>query len=131
PAGDPGRRGMGDIWTMTVEEYLAAPRRTRIAYRVFRNPVVMFVIGPPLMFLILHRFAGKEAGKRQRRSVVVTNLAILAVAVAASLTVGWRTYLMIQVPVMTLAGVIGVWAFYVQHQFEPVYWARHEHWDPM
>jgi len=130
-AGDLGRRGMGDIWTMTVEEYLAAPRRTQIAYRIFRNPMVMFVVGPPLMFLIFHRFAGKAAGKRQRRSVVLTNLAILAVTTVACLAMGWRTYLTIQIPVTIIASAIGVWAFYVQHQFEPVYWSRHQDWDPM
>jgi len=130
-AGNLDRRGVGDVWTMTVEEYLAAPPRKRFAYRFLRNPVVMFGLVPAGLSLILHRFPHKGAGKRERRSVIVTNAAVLAMIGLASVTIGVGTYLSIQLPVLLMAGTVGVWLFYVQHQYEGVYWARHQDWDPM
>ena len=128
---DLDRRGLGDIWTLTVDEYFAAPWHTRLIYRAFRNPIVLFVIGSPAMFIIFHRFPQKGAGKRERNSVAITNLALLALLGTAIWTIGWHTYLLIQVPIISIAGAIGIWLFYVQHQFEKDYWARHEDWDPM
>ena len=128
--GDLDRRGTGDVYTMTVEEYLAAPRIKRLAYRVFRHPLVTFGLGPGIIFLITHRFSHKGAGKRQRYSVVLTNLAILAIVAVASVTIGFRTYVLVQLPIILIGATAGVWLFYVQHQFEEVYWARHEAWDP-
>ena len=129
--GDLDRRGTGDVYVMTVDEYLAAPRLRRIAYRLFRNPLVMFGLGPGAVFLLTHRFAHKGAGKRQRYSVYITNLAIAAIIGVASLTIGLRTYVAVQLPIFLIGFAAGVWLFYVQHQFEGVYWARHEAWDPM
>ncbi len=128
---DLDRRGTGDVWTMTVDEYLAAPRRVRWAYRLFRNPLVMFGLGPIFVFLLSGRFAHQGAEWRERRSVYITNAAILAIIILASLTIGLRTYLLIQLPVIWMAGSCGIWLFYVQHQFEGVYWSRHEVWDPL
>jgi omega-6 fatty acid desaturase (delta-12 desaturase) len=130
-AGDLDRRGWGDVWTMTVEEYLAAPRAKRLAYRLFRNPLLMFGLGPALIFLITQRFPHKGAKRREIISVIITDLALLAIVVVASLTIGLRTYLLIQLPILLIAGVCGLWLFYVQHQYEGVYWARHEVWDPI
>lgn len=130
-AGDLDRRGIGDVWTMTVEEYLAAPWRRRLTYRVYRNPVVMFVLAPPVMFVIAQRFAHRGASKQQRESVLFTNLTILAIILLASATIGLKAYLLIQLPIISLAAAVGVWLFYVQHQFEEDYWARHQHWDPV
>ena len=130
-AGDLDRRGEGDVWMMTVEEYQRAPLLKRLAYRFYRTPVVTFGLGPAYMFLISHRFASKGATKRERVSVVITNLAIAAIIAVAGFTIGLRTYVLIQLPVILIAGMMGVWLFYVQHQFEGVYWARHESWDPM
>ena len=129
-AGDLDRRGTGDVWTMTVDEYQAAPWRTRLAYRFYRHPLVLFVIGPTLMFLVFHRFPRSGSGPRERRSVHLANLGLLAIAVTAHFTIGLHTYLLIQVPVMALTGSAGVWLFYVQHQYEEVYWERHAEWDP-
>jgi omega-6 fatty acid desaturase (delta-12 desaturase) len=114
---------------MTVEEYRAAPRRTRIAYRLYRNPLILFGFGPAASFLIAQRFFPKEAKRRERVSVLVTNLAILAIVVLASLTIGFWTYLLIQLPIILVAGALGIWLFYVQHQYEGVYWARNEAWS--
>jgi len=130
-AGDLDRRGVGDVWTMTVAEYLAAPTRTRLAYRLLRNPFVMFGLAPAGLSLILHRFPHKGAGQRERRSVMITNLAVLALIGVAGSTIGMGTYLSIQLPILLMAGTVGVWLFYVQHQYEGVYWARHQDWDPM
>lgn len=128
--GDLDRRGKGDVFIMTVEEYKAAPWWRRLAYRFYENPLVMFGLGPAYIFFISHRFAHKGAKKRQRYSVWITNLAILTIIVIASATIGLRTYLLIQIPVMLMAATAGVWLFYVQHQFAGVYWSRHETWDP-
>jgi len=128
-AGNLDRRGVGDVWTMTVEEYRAAPRKTQIAYRLYRNPLVMFGLGPVGSFLISQRFPPKGAGRRERLSVLVTNLALLAIVVLASLTIGFWTYLLIQLPIIVIGGALGIWLFYVQHQYEGVYWAREEAWD--
>jgi acyl-lipid omega-6 desaturase (Delta-12 desaturase) len=128
-AGDLDRRGQGDVWTMTVREYLAASRGKRLAYRLARNPFVLFVLAPLFLFLVLQRFPSRKAPKRERRSVYWTNLAVLGMAVGLGLTIGFMNYLLIQLTVMLVAGAAGVWLFYVQHQFEGVYWARHDEWD--
>jgi omega-6 fatty acid desaturase (delta-12 desaturase) len=128
---DLDRRGVGDIWTLTVEEYLAAPKGKRLAYRVYRNPFALFGLIPSIYFFIRQRFPNKVAGNRERYSVVFTDMAILAIIGGASMTIGLSTYLLIQLPIMAIAGAIGVWLFYIQHQFEGVYWARHENWDPI
>jgi len=130
-AGDLDRRGTGDIWTMTTDEYLAAPLRKRLAYRTYRNPLILFIPGPVLLFLCFQRFSTKGARKQERNGVALTNLAIVSVVIVASLTMGLKTYLLIQLPVIVLAGTLGLWLFYLQHQFENVYWARHEYWDPI
>ena len=130
-AGDLDRRGIGDIWTMTVEEYLAAPRRKRLAYRIYRNPFILFVPGSVLLFLFFQRLPTKGARRRERNGVALTNLAIFSVVIGASFTIGLKTYLSIQLPVIAMAGTLGLWLFYLQHQFENVYWARHEFWDPL
>ncbi|HET6420660.1 MAG TPA: fatty acid desaturase [Geobacteraceae bacterium] len=130
-AGDLDRRGFGDIWTLTVEEYLTAPVLTRLGYRLYRNPFIMFGLGPGYYFLLRNRLPTKGAKKRDVYSIIFTNLAILAIAAAASLTIGFKTYVLVQLPTLLIAATIGVWLFYIQHQFEWVYWARHAEWDPM
>ncbi|NVN89554.1 MAG: fatty acid desaturase [Desulfuromonadales bacterium] len=129
-AGDLDRRGTGDITTMTVDEYLAASRLDRLAYRLYRNPLILLGVGPFYYFLIRNRYPSRGAKKIDFTSVIFTNLVIAAIVVTATLTVGFKTYLLVQLPVLLLAATIGVWLFYIQHQFEGVYWARHEEWDP-
>ena len=130
-AGDLDRRGIGDVWTLTIDEYLAAPPRKRRLYRLYRHPLVLIGLGSLFLFLVLERFAKKSAGKRERRSVFYTNVALLCIVATASLTVGLQTYLLVQLPIIAIAGALGLWLFYVQHQFENVYWVRHDSWDPM
>ena len=125
------RRGGGDMWTLTVSEYRALSPASRLAYRLYRNPFVFLGIGPGYSFLVTQRFSHGGEGRRERFSVMITNLAIVTMIVLASLTMGFTTYLLIQVPVMLIAGAVGVWLFYVQHQFEGVYWAHQDEWDPV
>lgn len=128
-AGDLDKRGIGDVWTMTVQEYLESSRWKRFAYQLARNPVVLFVIAPVYVFLLEQRCPSRGAGVRERHSVWWTNLALLCLAVGLSWLFGLAAYLLIQVTVMGVAGAIGVWLFYMQHQFEGVYWEREDNWD--
>jgi omega-6 fatty acid desaturase (delta-12 desaturase) len=130
-AGDLDRRGQGDVWTLTVAEYLAAPPLKKLAYRIFRTPLFLFGVAPTFSFLLMQRFPRKGIGPQERFSVYFTDLALLALVLVMSATIGWRAYVLIQLPLTALAGAAGVWLFYVQHQFEGVYWARHAEWDPI
>ncbi|HET9449098.1 MAG TPA: fatty acid desaturase [Steroidobacteraceae bacterium] len=128
-AGNLDRRGAGDIWTMTVQEYLSASRWRRLHYRLVRNPLVLFVLAPLFVFVVKQRFASPDAGERQRRSVWSLNLVLLGVVTLLSWIFGVMPYLLIQSITLALAGAAGLWLFYVQHQFEGVYWERGENWD--
>lgn len=128
-SGDLDRRGTGDVWTMTVQEYLESSRWKRFAYRLARNPVVLFVLAPFYLFAIRHRFPSAGAVRRERYSVYWMNLALLGMAVAMASIFGLKAYLLIQVTALMVAGAAGVWLFYVQHQFEGAYWERRDGWD--
>jgi omega-6 fatty acid desaturase (delta-12 desaturase) len=129
--GDLDRRGQGDVWTMTVAEYLEAPRWRRLFYRTFRNPFVLLGIGPALLFVVDNRLPWSGKSSRERFSVHFTNAGIAVTLVVAHLTIGLPIFLVTQVPTLLLAATIGVWLFYVQHQFENVYWARRPAWEPL
>jgi acyl-lipid omega-6 desaturase (Delta-12 desaturase) len=128
-AGDLDRRGAGDMWTLTVEEYLAASRWERLAYRFARNPLILFVLAPVVLFAVKQRFASSKAPWRERCSVNWTNLAILIMVTTMGWLFGFKTYLLLELGVFGMAGCVGVWLFYVQHQFEGVYWERKPQWD--
>lgn len=128
-SGNLDRRGAGDIWTLTVEEYLSASWLKRLAYRLFRNPLVLFGIVPLVLFLIIQRFPSSGAKKRERNSVIYTNIAIAAIITVMSFTLGFQNYVLIQLPIIIMAATAGMWLFYVQHQYEGVYWARQQNWD--
>ena len=128
-SGNLDSRGVGDIWTLTVDEYLEASWAKRVAYRLFRNPLVLFGIVPAVLFLVLQRFSSPGAKSRERNSVVITNLAIAGLILLMSLTLGFQNYLLIQLPIICMAAIAGMWLFYVQHQYEDAYWAREQDWD--
>jgi omega-6 fatty acid desaturase (delta-12 desaturase) len=128
-AGDLDRRGTGDIWTLTVQEYLQASRWKRFAYRLARNPFVLFVLAPLFLFLVMQRVPSLKAPRRERYSVYWTNLGIGALAAGLIWVFGLEPYLILQLIVVMVAGSIGVWLFYVQHQFEGVHWERGDQWD--
>jgi omega-6 fatty acid desaturase (delta-12 desaturase) len=127
--GDLDRRGIGDVWTMTVQEYLDASRWKKFSYRLARNPVVLFVVAPVVLFLVLQRFPRGGAKPHERHCVWWMNAAIASMVVGMSLLYGVGAYLLIQLVVMMVAGASGVWLFYLQHQFEDAYWERSEDWD--
>ena len=128
--GDLDRRGVGDVETLTVTEYLALPRMRRIGYRLFRHPLVMFGLGPAFVFLVQQRLPVGEMrdGWRPWLSAMATNLAIALAAAGLILAGGVRPLLIVQLPITLIAGSIGVWLFYVQHQFEGVAWSRRSGW---
>jgi omega-6 fatty acid desaturase (delta-12 desaturase) len=128
-AGDLDRRGSGDIWTLTVQEYLQSARCRRFAYRLARNPIVLFLVAPLYVFVVHHRFAVSTAPKRERRSVRLTNWGLLAITLVMSAIMGLKAFLLIQFSVSAFAGAVGLWLFYVQHQFEGAYWARTKDWN--
>lgn len=128
-AGNLDHRGAGDIWTLTVREYLALPRWKRMRYRAYRNPWIMFTVGAFYAIVIAQRWTRFSTSKRELLSVHRTNLMVLVVVVGMSMIMGLKAYLLIQIPIFFLTSAAGVWLFYVQHQFEGVYWEREEEWD--
>lgn len=128
-SGDLDRRGIGDIQTLTLNEYNALPWYRRLGYRIYRHPIIIFLIGAQINFIILQRFTYREDPKRENLSVHATTAAILGLAALISALIGWQAYLLIQLPMMYLASLIGVWLFYIQHQFEETYWRPHPEWD--
>jgi len=128
-AGDLDRRGIGDVYTMTVDEYLSSPWYKKIGYRIMRSPMILFSIGSFFVFTITHRFWEKNAGKRERSSVIWTNIALAAVIAWLVIEVGWAAFLLVEIPILLIACGSGVWLFYVQHNFDPTYWERHAEWE--
>ncbi len=128
-AGDLDRRGTGDVWTMTVQEYLEASRWKKFAYRLARNPIVLFIIAPLVLFMFIQRVPALKASKRERHSVYAMDAALLAMMLAFISFFGVWDYLIIQLIIIMVAGGAGVWMFYVQHQFEDVYWERGDNWS--
>ncbi len=130
-AGDLDQRGTGDIWTMTVDEYLAASRRKRLGYRLVRNPFFLLLVVPFYLSLIAYRIPKPGTGRAAVASVLLTDLALAAIAVTAWATIGLDNYLLVQLPVIVVSWTCGVWLFYVQHQFDGTHWSRHDDWDPI
>lgn len=128
-AGNLDRRGTGDLPTLTVEEYRARSRRGRVGYRLFRNPIVMFGIGPILSFVVLPRLVRRGTRPRLRRAVMCTNAVVLLLVGAACVWIGPVAYLLVQWPAAWLAGSAGIFLFYVQHQFEDAYWTSADSWS--
>jgi omega-6 fatty acid desaturase (delta-12 desaturase) len=126
---DLDRRGIGDVWTLTKQEYLDLSIGKKLGYRFYRNPFVLFVLGPIWLFLINHRFSPRDAKKRERQSVWLTNLGVIIMVAVLSFLIGIKAYLLIQLPVLLIGGMSGIWLFYVQHQYEDVYWNHHDAWD--
>ncbi len=123
------KRGTGDIWTMTVEEYFQASRWKRFAYQLARNPFILFGIAPLYLLVVHQRFPIDCATRRERASVHWMNVAVAGVSVALAWIFGFVPYLIIHLTVILVTGAVGVWMFYVQHQFEDVYWERGADWD--
>jgi omega-6 fatty acid desaturase (delta-12 desaturase) len=128
-SGDLERRGVGDIVTLTVSEYEARPWRGRLAYRVTRNPVVMFGLGPVIAMVIGPRIATRSQRPRLRHSVLGMDVVLAAIVGGLCWLIGWEAFLVVWAPSALLAGSIGIWLFYVQHQFEDAYWQSAADWN--
>lgn len=130
-AGNLDERGVGDITTLTVAEYQALSPMRRLGYRLYRNPIVMFVIGPIWVFLLKQRlpFGMMRSGMEPWVSTIGTNVAILAMALGLSWLIGFSSFLAVQLPIALLAGSAGIWLFYVQHQFEETNWEQGPQWQ--
>jgi omega-6 fatty acid desaturase (delta-12 desaturase) len=130
-SGNLDERGVGDITTLTVDEFNACNWRGKLAYRLYRHPLVMFGIGPAWLFLFKHRlpFGMMREGYLPWVSTMATNVAVAAIAATLIWAVGLATFLMVHLPIVLLASTAGVWLFYVQHQFEETYWSKKPEWQ--
>jgi omega-6 fatty acid desaturase (delta-12 desaturase) len=129
-SGNLDKRGVGDVDTWTVAEYQSKSWIARVGYSLFRFPLIMFGLGPLWMFIISHRFTLPVYGRKETMSVVWTNLGIAVWVTGLSLLTGsFLKVVMVVLPVLWLGGLFGIWMFYVQHQFDEVYWAHDSDWD--
>ncbi len=127
-SGDLERRGVGDVLTLTVAEYRARSPRGRRAYRLIRNPLVMFGIGPVIAMIVGPRIVARGARPRMRNSVLAMDAALLVVVAGLCWLMGWQQFLIVWAPAALMAGSVGIWLFYVQHQFEDAYWQDAGDW---
>lgn len=123
------KRGTGDVWVMTVEEYREASFWGRLAYRLYRNPIVLFGLGPIYLFLVSNRFNRKGPKKKERWNTYLINFSIAAIYALLIWAIGWQAFLIIQLPILFISGSLGIWLFYVQHQFEDSYFENESEWD--
>lgn len=123
------KRGTGDMWLLTVDEYKEASKWTRLKYRIYRHPVMMLGIGPIAVFMIQYRLNVKGAKRKERINTHVTNLSIVGLYTILGLIIGWQTLFIMQFPVFLVSGMLGIWLFYVQHQFEDSYFEHDDEWS--
>ncbi len=123
------KRGTGDVWVMTVDEYVEASFWGRMAYRIYRNPIVMFGLGPIFLFLVSNRFNRKGAKRKERMNTYLINGSVAVIYALLIWAIGWQAFVMVQAPILFFAGASGIWLFYVQHQFEDSYFENEDEWD--
>lgn len=128
-SGNLDKRGTGDIWIMTVNEYLQASFWQKLSYRLYRNPFVMFVLGPLYLLLVSNRKNHKGAKRKERINTHVTTLAAVIIYALVIMLIGWQAFLIIQGTILFVAALLGIWLFYVQHQFEDAYFENKDEWD--
>ncbi|MFD1864863.1 fatty acid desaturase [Planococcus chinensis] len=128
-SGNLDKRGVGDIWVMTIEEYVEASKWERFKYRMYRNPLVMFGFGPLFLVLISSRFNRKDARKKERNNTYLINISLVVIYSLLIWAIGWQAFLIVQGSTMFIAGALGIWLFYVQHTFEDSYFEDESEWD--
>ena len=128
-SGNLDKRGVGDIWVMTIEEYVEASKWERFKYRMYRNPLVMFGFGPLFLVLISSRFNRKDARKKERNNTYLINISLVVIYSLLIWAIGWQAFLIVQGTTMFVAGAFGIWLFYVQHTFEDSYFEDENEWD--
>lgn len=127
--GNLDKRGVGDVWTMTKEEYQASDKWNRLKYRIYRNPLIMFGVGSLYVFLIQNRLTQKGMTKKEKLNIYFTNFSLLLIFFLMSLSIGFTTFLIIQLSILYIAAISGLWLFYLQHQYEDVTWFRTKDWN--
>jgi len=130
-SGNLDKNGIGEIWTLTVDEYLSRSEWEKFKYRAYRNPCVLFLVGPLWIFVIQQRYSLKGPGKFSERilSVWLTNAGIVLYAVPWIMYLGFWKYVFVQLSIIVFAGSVGVWLFYVQHQFEDAHFEHDDEWN--
>jgi omega-6 fatty acid desaturase (delta-12 desaturase) len=123
------KRGVGDLWILTVDEYAALPTLQKLAYRGYRHPLVMFGLGPIFVFVLQYRFNRKGARRKERLNTYLMNALIVGVYALMGFALGWESFLLVQGPIFYMSGVLGIWLFYVQHQFEDSYFEKDDEWS--
>ncbi|PZD92968.1 fatty acid desaturase [Paenibacillus sambharensis] len=123
------KRGIGDIWMLTVDEYLQLSPMHRLGYRLYRNPLVMFGLGPIFVFLLQYRFNRRGARRKEKINTYITNISIAVLYALLIWAIGWQSFLLVQGPVFFLSGMLGIWLFYVQHTFEESYYENEDEWS--
>lgn len=126
--GNLDRRGVGDVWTLTKDEFKNSSKGKRLYYKMYRHPVFMFGIGPLFLFLIQNRLTKNWMNTKEKRNVHFTNLALLLYITGMSFAIGFWPFIILQLAVLYLSGIAGLWLFYLQHQYEDVAWYRNKEW---
>ncbi len=129
--GNLDERGAGDIWTITTEEYERSSRGKKFVYRLFRHPAFLFTVAPIFKFVVIQRFPKNYTGKKEKANYRKLNIVLFLYSAVMVSLFGWKAYFLYQLLVVGIAASAGIWLFYVQHQFEEVYWAEDEEWDLM
>ncbi len=127
--GNLDKKGVGDVRTFTVEEYIKFTKLQRVLYRISRHPIVLFIIGPLLLFLVIFRIPFKFHPTKIKISTHITSLVLVAIVATISYFIGFQNYVLIQLPALFFGAFHGIWLFYVQHQYEDVTWERQDKWD--
>jgi omega-6 fatty acid desaturase (delta-12 desaturase) len=127
--GNLDKRGTGDVKTLTTEEFLKRSKWNQFRYRIYRNPIFLFGIAPFLVFVFQNRLTKKLMNTKEKWYLHLTNLALIAAILLMMWAIGWKAYLLIQLPVLYIAAIHGLWLFYVQHQYENVVWKRSNEWN--
>ncbi len=123
------KRGIGDVWTMTVDEYQNSSRSMRFIYKAFRNPFIMFTVGPLFVIFVKNRFSRKNMTRQEKSNIYFTNFAVVLLSAIISLLIGIKAYLVIMLPILLISHSIGIWLFYIQHQYDTVSWNREKEWN--
>jgi len=127
--GNLDKRGIGDVRTLTIGEFLARSKWNRFRYRIYRHPIFLFGIAPALVFVLQNRLTKKYMNSQERLNLHLTNLILVLAIILSMWAIGWKAYLMIQIPVLYISAVNGLWLFYIQHQYENVVWTRSNKWN--
>ena len=127
--GNLDKRGIGDVITMTKEEYENASRGRRLFYRMYRHPILMLGIGAPYLFILQNRLFSKHSDRKEKINILLTSVVLAASITGICILIGIKAYVLIYIPILYISAILGTWLFYMQHQFEGVHWYRSEDWN--